>query len=124
MLTSLPITIFVGTLLGFLAAIGIGGGTLLILWLTQILDMEAGISRTINLLFFIVSAGSASLIRIRNKIIPWRNILPAIIAGCLTATVFTVIGNRIDTVITRKIFGGLLLITGLRESFYRDKNAR
>jgi len=124
MLTSLPITVFVGALLGFLAALGIGGGTLLVLWLTQILGMDPGISKSINLLFFIAAAGSASIIRLRNKVIPWRSILPAIVTGCITAAVFSLIGNRMDTVITRKIFGGLLLITGLKELFYRDKKAR
>ena len=34
MLESLPVIIIVGTVLGFLSGLGIGGGSLLIIWLT------------------------------------------------------------------------------------------
>ena len=37
MLESLPVALIVGTLLGFLTGLGVGGGSLLILWLTLVL---------------------------------------------------------------------------------------
>ena len=40
MLGSLPFSVLVGTVLGFLSALGIGGGSLLILWLTLVLGWE------------------------------------------------------------------------------------
>lgn len=121
MLSSLPITIAIGVALGFLSGLGIGGGTLLILWLTQVIDMDAASSRIINLLFFIVAAGSTSIIRINKKEIPFRKILPAILTGCITAGIFTIFGSNLNSNILRKVFGGLLLITGFRELFYRAK---
>lgn len=121
MLNSFPISILVGAILGFLSGLGVGGGTILILWLTQILNIDPVTSRTTNLLFFIVTAGAVSMIRIKKKEIPWRKILPAIIAGCLTAFLFSFLGTNFDKEILRKIFGGLLLITGIRELFYRAK---
>ena len=51
MLTSLPVSLLVGTVLGFLSGLGIGGGSLLILWLTMVLDMEQSAARFVNLLF-------------------------------------------------------------------------
>ena len=119
MLTSIPVAIFVGAILGFLSGLGIGGGTLLILWLTQIIGMDATISRTINLMFFITAAGSVNILRMKKKEIPWRTILPAIITGCIAAWIFTFVGNYLDTALLKKLFGVLLLITGLRELFYR-----
>ena len=37
MLESLPVAVIIGTVLGFLSGLGIGGGSLLILWLTAVL---------------------------------------------------------------------------------------
>lgn len=121
MLSSIPVAIVTGTILGFLSGLGIGGGTLLILWLTQVIGMEPTIARTINLMFFVTAAGSVSIIRLKNKEIPWRGILPAIITGCITALTFTFIGKNLDTNALKKLFGGLLLVTGVRELFYRAK---
>lgn len=121
MLNSVPVSVIVGICLGFLSGLGIGGGTILILWLTQILGLSPGTSRMINILFFIAAAGSVSIIRIKKNQIAWRNILPAIIAGCFCTWICTAFVKNIDTLVLEKIFGGLLLITGARELLYRDK---
>lgn len=114
----------IGCILGFLAGLGIGGGTLLILWLTLVLDIDPGAARAINLMFFIVAAGSVSLMRLKQKSVPWKTILPAIFLGCFGALVLSLVSKYIDTTLLKKLFGMLLLITGLRELFYRPKKAR
>ena len=117
-------SLLIGCILGTLAGLGIGGGTLLILWLTLVLDMDPVTARAINLMFFISAAGSVSLVRLRQKTVPWKQILPAIIAGCLAAFLFSMIGQTIHTDILKKLFGGLLIVTGLRELFYRPREAK
>ena len=124
MLTTVPIAITTGVILGFLAGLGVGGGSLLILWLTLALNMDADTARAINLMFFITAAGSVSIFRLRQGIIKWKEILPAIIFGCIAAALFCLIGSRIDRDIVKKLFGGLLLITGIRELLYRPRKAR
>lgn len=124
MLESFPVVLFVSTALGFLAGIGIGGGSLLILWLTLFVGMEQAEARIINLLFFLPSALVATLFRWKQGSLQLQKILPAIIAGCLFAAIFSMIGNRLDTSILKKLFGGLLLITGIRELFYRPRKAK
>ena len=56
MLESLPVTLLVATILGFLTGLGVGGGSLLILWLTIVLGMDQATARGINLLFFLPAA--------------------------------------------------------------------
>lgn len=124
MVNSFPVAMVMGCVLGLLAGLGIGGGTLLILWLTLVLNMDPDTARAINLMFFIVAAGSVSLVRIKQKSIPWKMITPAIISGCIGAFILSNISKYIDTGLLKKLFGALLLITGLRELFYRPKNAR
>ncbi len=124
MLESIPVMIIVGTLLGFLAGLGIGGGSLLILWLTLILGMDAGTARGINLLFFLPSALIAALFRWRQGHLNWKYILPAAAAGCVAALGASLLSARIDTAVLRKFFGGLLILTGLRELCYRPRKLR
>ncbi|MBE6916755.1 MAG: hypothetical protein E7470_02450 [Ruminococcaceae bacterium] len=124
MLNSIPIAVILGILLGFLAGLGVGGGSLLMLWLTLVINTDHETARTINLMFFIVAAGSVSLLRLKNQSLSIKPILPAIVTGCLGAALCSWIGTRIELNIIRKIFGGLLIITGLRELFYRPRNAK
>lgn len=124
MLNSSVIAIFVGILLGYLAGLGIGGGSLLILYLTLVLKMDSPSARAINLMFFITAAGSVSLFRWKKGTLDIKTILPAVISGCLTAALFSFLSNVIDRTLAQKLFGGLLLITGLRELFYRPRKAK
>ena len=124
MVTSLPITLLVGLLLGFMAGLGVGGGSLLILWLTMVAEVEPSIARVVNLLFFLCAAGGVTLLRWRKGALDLKTIHPAILAGCITAGIFSWVRYYLDTELLRKLFGVLLLITGLREVFYRPRNAK
>ena len=121
MLSSLPVVLVIGTLLGFLAGIGVGGGSLLIMWLTLILQMPYPQARILNLLFFLPSALVASFFRWKQGALEIKKILPAILAGLIAAGAFSVLSNHIDVQLLKKAFGVLLLITGIRELLYRPK---
>ena len=124
MVNSLPVMIFVGTVLGFLAGLGIGGGSLLILWLTFVLEIDHSTARGINLLFFFPSALIACFFRWKQGCIDWKQILPAILGGCAAAGVCSWISAVLDMHVLKKLFGGLLLVTGLREVLYRPKTEK
>ena len=124
MLDSIPLTILMGILLGYLASLGIGGGSLLILWLTLVLGMDPSTARAINLMFFLFAAGAVSIFRWKQGNLQIKNILPAILAGCACAAIFSWIGTQLDVEKLKKFFGILLLITGLRELFYRPRKLR
>ena len=121
MLESIPISILVGSLLGFLAGLGIGGGSLLVLWLTLVLNLEYTAARSINLLFFIPSALVACIFRWKQGVICLKTVLPAILSGCITAALASFWGLGMDLNILKKLFGGLLLITGVRELKYKPQ---
>lgn len=119
MLESLPFILILGTVLGFLSGIGIGGGSLLILWLTIVLDVPQSAARSINLLFFIPSALIACFFRWRQGTLDIKTVLPAVIAGCISAAIFSWLGTILDVNLLKKLFGGILVITGFRELFFK-----
>lgn len=124
MLDNPILLIAVGIILGFLSGLGVGGGSLLMLWLTLVTGMAHADARCINLLFFIPCAVVASFFRWKQGSLDLTRILPAVIAGCISAAVFSAISYAVDTALLKKLFGVLLLLTGFRELLYRPRKAR
>lgn len=124
MLDSLPVILIVGTVLGFLAGLGVGGGSLLILWLTLVLGMEHPQARVINLLFFLPSAIIASFFRWKQGKLDFKKVLPAIITGCIAAGICSFLSGSMDISLLKKLFGGLLIITGIRELLYKPRKSK
>lgn len=108
-------------MLGFLSGLGTGGGSLLILWLTLAVSMQQAEARVINLMFFIPSALVACFFRWKQGKLDLKKVLPAIVTGSMTAALFTILGRELDTSLLKKLFGGLLIFTGIRELFYKPK---
>ena len=124
MLESVPISLLLGAALGFLGGLGVGGGSLLVLWLTLVLGVDHPTARGINLLFFLPCAAIACFFRWKQRCVPWKRILPGIVAGCAAAALASWLGTRLDTTLLKKAFGFLLLITGVREVLYKPKPSR
>lgn len=125
MLNSIPATLLISTALGFLSGIGVGGGSLLILWVTLILGMDHYSARILNLLFFIPSAIIASLFHWKQGRLDIKKVFPAVLAGCAGAALFSFISKQLDIGALKKCFGILLLGTGIRELFYKsNRNQR
>lgn len=123
MLTSLPVTLAVGTVLGFLTGLGVGGGSLLILWLTAVLGMDPETARGINLLFFLPGAAVACLFRHRQGDIRRAEVLPSAAAGCAAAAVCAWLAAAVDTDMLKKGFGILLIAAGIRELLWKKKSS-
>ena len=124
MLDSPFFIIIVSAVLGFLSGLGVGGGSLLMLWLTLIAQTPQETARSINLLFFLPSALIASLFRWKKGKLSIKKVLPAMIGGVIAAALFTWLSQQVSSDALRVPFGLLLLVTGLRELFYRPRNAR
>lgn len=115
MVNSFLFSFSVATALGFLAGLGVGGGSLLMLWLTVIVGTEQPEARIINLLFFIPAAVICCLFRIRDGSLDLKKALPAMAAGCIAAAAGSLLGAHLELSLLKKLFGVLLLVTGVRE---------
>ena len=118
---SFPAALIVGTILGFLTGLGVGGGSLLMVWLTAVLGMDPRIARSVNLLFFLPGAAIAIFFRLRQGVIQWKKILPPAIAGCLAAALCSQLSTAVDNSVFQKAFGILLISAGIRELLWKKK---
>ena len=102
----------VGTAVGVLSGFGIGGGTILLVYLTAAAGMDQHLAQGINLLYFLPAAVLALPSHRKHGLIEKKALLPAICAGLACAGVSAWISAGIDTKILRKIFGGFLILVG------------
>lgn len=110
----------VGLLAGIVGAMGLGGGSVLMIYLTLFLSLPQFEAQGINLIFFIPCAAVAVFFHKKNRLIPkgiWRLIITGLIGAAGGFALSEVIGE--DAI--RKIFAALLLIMGLREIFCKAK---
>lgn len=121
MVEGFSVIFLVSTCLGFLTGLGVGGGSLLILWLTLVLGWEPELARSVNLLFFLPGALVSCLMRKKQGQLPLKKLLPAILSGCAAGACLTLLSENWDTALLQRLFGCLLLITGLRELTYKGK---
>lgn len=115
-----------GLVCGVLSGLGIGGGTLLMVWMTAVMGVAQKSAQGINLLYFLPTAACALVFHIKNRLIRPRVVLPAILAGCVSAAGAAALATAMDTGLLRRLFGGFLVIVGLTELFsrQRDRKAR
>ena len=110
-----------GILSGMIGAMGLGGGGVLIIYLTLFLGMEQGLAQGINLIFFIPSAVIALVVYSKKKMIAWKTAVLAALLGVAGAFLGSYLSSIIDGYWLSKLFGGLLLIMGLAQIFSRKK---
>lgn len=113
-----------GLLTGVVSGCGIGGGTLLMLVLTEIAHMDPPHAAVVNLLYFIGCALPAVRAHRQNGLIREDIVLKSLPAGLIAAVAGTGIAACISTGWLRRLFGVLLLIIGARElllSFWKKR---
>ncbi len=119
------IAVLAGAATGILSAFGVGGGTLLILYLTFLAGYDQTCAQGINLLYFLPASAAALALHGKNGYIPWKGaVLPAAAAGCVTAGLGAWVTGWLDTGLLRRLFGGYLLAVGIASLFKREKRRR
>ena len=107
----------VAILAGIFAAMGFGGGSFLIIYLTLFKNLPQTLSQGINLLFFIPISIVALILHQKRKLIVWKYAILFAIIGILGAMLGSFILNVINPYILRKLLGSFLLIIGIRQIF-------
>ncbi len=108
-----------GLLSGISGAMGLGGGTFLIVYLTLFADTAQLKSQGINLIFFIPCAILSIIAYTKSKLIDWKIVLKISLYGILGCAFGLITTNFIKGEIIGKIFGVLLILLSFKEFFKR-----
>ena len=101
------------TVIAALSGMGVGGGGLLVIYLAFATELPQLSVQGINLLFFLFSAGSALLIHVRRRTILWKTVALLVAFGLGGVLLGTHLTELVDESLLRKIFGVLLVISGI-----------
>lgn len=118
---SFLLAIAAGLVCGILSGFGIGGGSLLMVWMTAVLSMEQKAAQGINLLYFLPTAAAALIFHAKNRLIEWKAVVPAAIAGSVTAALAALLSANLEMALLRKLFGGFLILVGLSEILLKTR---
>lgn len=112
------IEILTGILSGSVSGLGMGGGTILILILSNFLNVEHHIAQATNLVFFIPTAISATIINFRQKLIDIKLGLFIILSGSIGAIIGSEIAVNLNSNNLKKYFGIFLLLISANEIYW------
>lgn len=119
-MTSWLIPLLAGAITGVLSAFGVGGGSLLLIYMTGFAGLPQDQAQGINLLYFLPTAGAALPNHLRRGYVEVSALLPAILAGLAGTALAAWAATALDTGLLRRCFGVFLLLIGLRELFARN----
>ena len=115
--------ILAGFLSGVIGAMGMGGGGVLLIYLTVFASVQQRNAQGINLLFFLPIAITAIIIYAKKGEIEWKTVLPMAAAGLVGAGLGVLLANGIGEVGLGKLFAVFLIILGIQQFFAKEKKA-
>jgi len=116
------ILIISGFLSGVLGSLGVGGGGVLIVFLTFFLSFQRETAAFTNLLFFIPIALFSTIIYTKQKQIDFKKVLFLVPTGLIGSAIGVYLSDVIETDILTKIFGGILIFISIKTLFTKNKS--
>lgn len=118
------IAVITSIIAGATAAMGLGGGSVLLLYLTVFIEMNQLEAQGINLIFFLPIAIIAVIVYCHRGVIKLKQLTPFIIAGIPSAVFFGYLVKFTAAGVLRKIFGILVFLFGIYQIFAKNKGAK
>ena len=108
-----------GLLSGICASMGLGGGFLLLGYLTLFTQLSQLDAQLTNLVFFLPIAVLSVILHLKNQLIEKKVLLKAIVVGIIGVLIGGFLSGVIEEELLSKLFGGFILLIGLKEIFHR-----
>jgi hypothetical protein len=108
---------FAGAVTGVLSGFGVGGGTLLLIYMTTFAGMPQTLAQGINLVYFLPTAAMALPAHVKNGFVEKSVLLPAILAGLAGTGIAAWAATGLETELLHRLFGYFLIYVGLSQFF-------
>lgn len=117
---SLLLAAAAGLLSGVCVSLGIGGGFVLLLYLTAAASLPQKEAQLLNLLFFLPAALISLWLHLRNRLVDLRAALPAAVGGAAGVLLGTWASSAVSEDWLSRLFALFILWIGCRELFSRS----
>jgi len=116
---------FIGIVVAYavaaLAGMGVGGGGLLVIYLTLVLGTGQLEAQGINLVFFICSSAASMIVHLKKRKFNWKIVVVCMISALVGGYFGSVLATVTKAILLRKLFGGFMLVSGLLVFFRKKK---
>ncbi len=106
-----------GLVCGVLSGCGIGGGSLLLIWMTQVSGMDQAAAQGVNLVYFLPASLAALVSHFKNGLVEKKTALWIALPGRCTAALAALAASRLDPSLLRRLFGIFCVVVGVRMFF-------
>ena len=113
--------ILAGFLSGIAGGLGVGGGSVLLLYLTAFAGVEQLAAQGINLFFFLPVSFTALCGHIKNRFVKWKTAAVSAAFGIPGVLFGFYIAKSIDKTMLKWAFALFLLFVGTRELFKKRR---
>lgn len=106
---------------------GVGGGGLLVIYLTLFEGTEQLVAQGANLCFFLLCGLASTVYNAKKKKIVWKTTAVLSISGAIACIIGSLLVSQIEPDSLRKVFGGMLILSGgasLISSFINNKQKK
>lgn len=105
-----------GFICGIISGFGIGGGTLLVIYMTNLAGIAQSAAQGINLIYFLPTSAGALYSHFKRKLIH-PMVVWSILAGMATTAIGAYTATILQSGLLEKAYGLFLLYVGIRELF-------
>ena len=113
-----------GLISGIFSSMGLGAGTILLLYIALFTDTPQLTSQGINLIFFIPCAAIALFFHFKSNLIRWRSALLCSAGGVVGVLIGVYFSSVIKSNLLSKIFAVFLFVIGIRETIVGIKSVK
>ncbi len=111
------LSLLAGFLSGLIGGMGLGGGAVLLIYLSAVCRTDQLVAQATNLVFFLPVAAISVFLYAKKGIIRLKTVLPMAVGGAAGAVLGSLFSNVLGGRITAKLFATVLLLMGGREVF-------
>ena len=112
-----------GGVTGVLSGFGVGGGTLLLVYMTVFAGLDQHLAQGINLLYFLPAGLMALPAHVKNGYVVKPVLVPATAVGLVLAGAAAWAATALEVELLHKCFGGFLIAVGAMELFGKTEGA-
>ena len=114
------VPLLAGAVTGVLSGYGVGGGSLLLVWMTAFAGVDQRLAQGINLLYFLPTAAAALPAHFKNGQVEKTALRPAILAGLCAAALGAWGASVMELGLLKKCFGVFLLVIGVKQLLQKE----
>lgn len=112
------LNVIIAFITGILSSMGFGGGTLLMIYLTQLGGYDIINAIGINYIYYIPCALISVIMYIKSKLISVKPSLFLAVGAVIGSLLGAVISSRLDNDIIKNIFASFIVAIGIKDLFF------